>query len=269
MLHTKIGFIGFGSMGSSLCEGWLKAKALSKEQIFFTRKHVDKALQIEKKMGIQFLLLKDLIATADVLFFCIEPQSLSEVLHAMQKIPHEKKLFVTVVSGAPFSTYQQFLGEDIALIRAMPNTPVQLLEGMTALAALKKVSASQLSFIKHLFASLGGVEVVKEDQINTAVGLSGSSPALFFKIAESFIKIGVAEGLAPDVSQRFIAQTLIGAGSMLKYQDKTPQELVSEIAVRGGSTEKGLQVFNDSQLGHALENVVNTFIAHARGKKHD
>lgn len=266
MSKYKIGFIGFGNMGSAICRGWLKSKVLQPNEICFNRKNIDKAKQIEADYKITYLSLEKLIETADIIVFCVEPFSLREILDLFPKKNYSDKLFITIISGINSLVYQNYLGKNIQLMRTMPNTSVEVLEGMTAVCYTEKTTEKNREYSLKLFQNLGKAEEVLEEMINVSVGLSGSCPALIYRITEAIAQVGVKEGLSYEKSLVFVTQTLVGAAKMIFEKNLSPKELIREIVVEGGSTAKGLQSYDQLQIDNLISSVIQIFIDHARSK---
>ena len=210
--NPKIAFLGAGNMAEALVAGIVKGKLSEPEflratDISPTRLEVLKD-RYQMQVGAQNL---DAVLWADVIILCVKPQVVNEVLTEIQSGLSEKQLVISVAAGIPIKGIQDKIGQTIPLVRAMPNTPSVIQEGVTALAGCNGLSFDQLKVAQGLFESVGQVVVVDESLMDAVTGLSGSGPAYVFLAIEALIDGGVRVGLPRNIAHILAVQTVLGA----------------------------------------------------------
>jgi len=170
--------------------------------------------------------------------------------------------FITGVSSA-------FLRDQLKaahpIIRLMPNTPCLLGAGMTGVFFGPRTPPALKTRITKILKSLGEVEAVaRETELDAVTGLSGSGPAFVYLLAQGLAAGGVAAGLKPIQAAKLAYQTLAGAAQMLRETGRTPEELIAQVATKGGTTEAGLKVLSEDQVTKILEGAVAAAVRRAR-----
>ena len=251
--NPKIAFLGAGNMAEALVAGILKAKLSAPEfllatDISSTRLEVLKD-QYQIQIGAQNL---DAVLWADVIILCVKPQVINEVLTEIQSSVSEKQLVISIAAGVPIKGIQDKIGQTIPLVRAMPNTPAVIQEGVTALAGCKGLSLEQLKVAQALFESVGKVVVVDESLMDAVTGLSGSGPAYVYLAIEALIDGGVRVGLPRNIAHILAVQTVLGAAKMVRETGEHPALLKDRVTSPGGTTISGLQRLEEGGLRATL-----------------
>lgn len=223
------GAIAGGVVASGLCQ---------KDEICVC----DKASSVLKKYDSD---VKTSINNRDALFgdyiiLAVKPFILPEVLKELSGFDRqelERKVFVSIVAGVPVETIKNALGNNIKVVRVMPNTPAQVLEGMTVVAQKQdNVTDAEFSMVINIFNSVGKTEVLPESMINTVTGISGSSPAYVYMLIEAMADAGVRDGLSRAVAYRLAAQSVLGSAKMVLESGKHPGELKDMVCSPKGTT---------------------------------
>ncbi|MGA3214279.1 MAG: pyrroline-5-carboxylate reductase [Acidimicrobiales bacterium] len=149
---------------------------------------------------------------------------------------------VSIVAGVGLGQLEGWLGRDVVVLRAMPNTPALLGAGASALAGAATVAEEDLMWAEGVLSSLGVVARFPEYQLDAVTGLSGSGPAYVFLLAEALVEAGVNEGLEREVSRLFAVQTLLGSARLLAETGDSPEVLRAAVTSPGGTTAAGLRV---------------------------
>jgi len=151
---------------------------------------------------------------------------------------------------------QSALGEGIAVVRAMPNTPAVVRAGAAAIAPGSSASESDLDWASSVLKAVGVVVRVSEDKLDAVTGLSGSGPAYVFVMAESMIEAGVLVGLPRDVAEVLAVQTLLGSASLLESSDEAAASLRAQVTSPGGTTAAGLRALESGGFRSAVLDAV-------------
>jgi pyrroline-5-carboxylate reductase len=180
----------------------------------------------------------------EILVLAMKPQSLDEAATGLASFITPGTLLVSVLAGKTIANLSSKLPQASAIVRAMPNLPVAVGRGITALAANAAATPTQRATAETLLAAAGGVEwLASEDLIDAATAVSGSGPAYVFYLAECLANAGAALGLPDDVAGRLARATVEGSGEMLfRHAGRTPAELRESVTSRGGTTAAALEV---------------------------
>ena len=251
--NLKIAFLGAGNMTEALVAGIIKGK-LSEPSFLLATDISPTRLKLLKdryqiQVGGQNLAA---VLWADVIILCVKPQVVNEVLTEIQSSVSEKQLFITVAAGVPIKSLQKKIGQTIPLVRAMPNTPAVIQEGVTALAGCNGLSIEQLKVAQGLFESVGKVVVVAESLMDAVTGLSGSGPAYVYLVIEALIDGGVRVGLPRNIAHILAVQTVLGAAKMVRETGEHPALLKDRVTSPGGTTIAGLQRLEEGGLRATL-----------------
>ena len=149
------------------------------------------------------------------------------------------------------------------VVRAMPNTPTQIAQGVTGLAAGSRVSVDQMAEVEKVFSLLGHVVVVPENQINALSAISGSGPAYLFYIAEKLIDVATSHGFTHDQAEVMVQGTLLGAAALLDQSGDPPATLRAAVTSPGGTTEQAIAHFDEADLGRIFSDAIDRAIARA------
>lgn len=197
-------------------------------------------------------------AGADVVVLCVKPQQAAEVCRALAlSFEHPSALVISVIAGVSEQSLQSWLGGDVPLVRAMPNTPVLVQSGAIGLHAADGLSDQQRSLAEEILRA-GGVTrwVDQESDMDAVTALSGSGPAYYFLIMEALEAAAVAEGLDRDTARLLSIQTALGAARMAMESDEDPQTLRERVTSPGGTTERALGVLEEGGLRDLLARAV-------------
>ncbi len=257
MKDPKMAFLGAGNMAEALVAGIVKGK-LSKPEFVLATDISPARLEILKdrygiQVGDQNL---DAVSWADVIILCVKPQVINDVLAEIQASLSEKQLVISVAAGVSINRIQEIIGQTIPLVRAMPNTPAVIQEGVTALAGCRDLSLEQLSVAQKIFESVGQVVVVDEALMDAVTGLSGSGPAYIYLAIEALIDGGVRVGLPRNIAHVLAVQTVLGAAKMVKETNEHPALLKDRVTSPGGTTIAGVQRLEEGGLRATLIDAV-------------
>ena len=252
----KIAFVGGGQMAEALIGGMLSAKLCAPERIWATDPAAARLDHLKKKYGIQVGgKNREAVVWGDLVVLAVKPQVVDAVL---REIGSEavRVLVVSIVAGVPIRRIVDACGQVTRVVRAMPNTPAMVHEGMTALAIGPGVSEQEVASVRQIFEAVGKVMPVEERQMDAVTGLSGSGPAYVFLAIEALTDGGVKMGLPRETAGLLAAQTVLGAARMVLETGQHPARLRDQVASPGGSTIAGLHRLEQGGLRAAFINAV-------------
>lgn len=246
----KLGFIGAGNMSGAILDGVLKGGLLRPEQILISNRHEDK-LERFSQQGVRTTVDNLQVAReAELIILGVKPQMFGEVLPQIADEVRGKG----VLSISPGYSLSWLRGQlpNCHVMRAMPNTPLLVGKGCTALAQSDQVPEPLFEAVKAVFSSAGEVFVVPEALLDAVIAIAGSSPAYFFRMAAAMVESGRVLGLGPEQALRMAALAMEGSARMLLESGRTAGELTRQVCSPGGTTLAALTAFDD----HGFEEMI-------------
>jgi len=262
---VMLGFIGGGNMGGALIKGLTAAGLPRPDQILVHDVDRDRLRDLESSYGVKAVdSLTDLVATATIVVLAVKPQVMNRVLTELKgRLPH-RPLIISIAAGVAIDTIARGLGEDLPIVRVMPNTPALVQESASALARNAAVSDHQMEQALKLFEAVGVAVAVEEKLMDAVTGLSGSGPAYVLQFVESLIDGGVLMGLPRPIARKLVVQTVFGTARMILETGRHPAELKDMITSPGGTTISGLQVLEAAGLRGAIMDAVEAATLRSR-----
>ncbi|MCJ7515123.1 MAG: pyrroline-5-carboxylate reductase [Dehalococcoidia bacterium] len=236
----KISFIGGGMMGEAIIRSLLAKKVAKPADIIASDVSPVRRDILKKNYNIKTVAgNKEAVKGAEVVVLAVKPQELGKVLGELKGLSSQQ-LVLSIVAGATLETLDEGLGHS-RLVRAMPNMPAQIGEGMTVWTATADVNQKQKEMAQSIVAALGKeIYVSGEKYIDMATALSGSGPAYVFLIIEALVDAGVHIGMPRDMAEKLVVQTVLGSARAVEVMDKHPAQLKNMVTSPGGTTTEGL-----------------------------
>jgi pyrroline-5-carboxylate reductase len=247
--NQKLGFIGIGNMASAIIGGILKSQFISPDQICMYNPHPEKMQRFVESGCIACSSSAEIIQSCGTVFLCIKPQIFPQVLSELKPIAdsldESAVLFVSIAAGVTFKNLQDVLGLNRPYIRVMPNTPLLLGEGASAVSRTENVTDEEFGRICDIFSCCGAVKEIPEDQMNAIISVSGSSPAYLYRLAKVTCDYAEQRGIDRQTALELFCQTLKGSAEMLLHAERSPQELIDMVTSKGGTTFRLLGVLDN------------------------
>jgi pyrroline-5-carboxylate reductase len=194
----------------------------------------------------------------------VKPQQALQVISEVKDEVSAETLLVSVLAGATTDSIRSALGLDIAVVRAMPNTPMLVDHGATAIARGQFANEDHILAVRQLFEAVGKVEIVPEDLMDAVTGLSGSGPAYVYMVIEALTDGGVKQGIPRPIAHRLAAQTVFGAARLVIDTGKHPAILRDEVTTPGGTAIAAVADLESHGLRTMLIDAVATATARSR-----
>jgi len=275
---ARIAIIGGGNIGEALLSGLLRAGRQTKDLVV-AEKDPARAKQLAEKYSVQVSSVGDAAENAAYVIVAVKPSDVEsvvgEVAEAVAKAENDsvEQVFVTVAAGVTTAYYQSKLPAGAPVIRVMPNAPMVVGGGVSAVSPGSFATAEQLKDVVSIFDAVGGVLTVPETQLDAVTAVSGSGPAYFFLMVEALIDAAVAEGLSRSVATELVSQTMAGSAAMLLESldrqqpagaeamgggiDASAAQLRATVTSPGGTTAAGLRELERGGLRAAVANAVS------------
>ncbi len=236
--------LGCGNMGSAMLAGWL-ARGGAPDAV-----HVMDPAPSDWLKGTGVHLNGPLPGSPAVAVLAVKPQMMGAALPGLAGLARSGTLFVSVAAGTALATLAAALGDEAAIVRAMPNTPAAGGQGITALVGNARAGAGEMAMAEALMAAVGQVvRLESEAQMDAVTGLSGSGPAYVFHLIETMAAAGEAEGLPPALALDLARATVAGAGALAVASGEAPGVLRENVTSPGGTTAAALAVLMDEGAG--------------------
>lgn len=247
MKNVSIGFIGAGNMAGSLIRG-LIAKGSSPADILVSDIDKAKVDEFVQECSIVASSNETIASTADVIVLAVKPQVMAQVCSELTT-DGRNALVISVAAGITSSHLQNWLGDETAIVRCMPNTPALVGQGATGLFANSNTSTEQKLIAEELLNAVGiSAWVNEEKDIDSITALSGSGPAYYFLYMEAMQDAAREFGLDENLVKDFAIQTALGAATLAVESGDSVDELRRKVTSPGGTTERALQKLEDGGL---------------------
>ncbi|CAN5894734.1 pyrroline-5-carboxylate reductase [soil metagenome] len=251
------GFIGAGRMATALIRGMIRAGVASAGAVSASDPLASARDRLVEATGARALASNREVAEAsDVLVLAVKPQGMAEVFEELGPVVGDDHLIISVAAGITMATLASGLGQDMRIVRVMPNTPALIGEGAAGYCLGAGVRPADESIVRHCLESVGRAFRVSESLLDAVTGLSGSGPAFVYVIIEALSDGGVRAGLPRDIAAALAAQTVLGSAKMVLETGEHPAVLKDQVASPGGTTIAGLHCLERGALRAALIDAV-------------
>mgnify|MGYP006055102631 FL=1 len=274
---SRIAIIGGGSIGEALLAGLLRAGKQVKDLVVAERDS-HRAKYLSEKYSVLVTTVRDAVDSATHVVVAVKPADVQHVIGDIAETAAKaesnaaEQVFVTVAAGVTTAYYENKLPAGSPVVRVMPNAPMLVGGGVSALAPGRFATAAHLKEVSSLFDAVGGVLTVAESQLDAVTAVSGSGPAYFFLLVEALVDAGVDAGLTRSVATDLVVQTMAGSAAMLLERldqaapngdtamgltvDTSAAQLRATVTSPGGTTAAGLRELERGGLRAAVANAV-------------
>jgi pyrroline-5-carboxylate reductase len=253
-----LGVIGAGVMGRTLFRGLLDSGLISKAQAWGSARTEATCEVAARELGVPVEVeYEHRLKNTGMLLVCVKPAHAGKVLaHLRESGLPKDTLMVSIMAGLTSSQLEDLLGTANPWIRAMPNTPCIVREGMTVICAGTHATEAQMRGAQRVFEAVGQCLQVDEMYFNAITALSGSGPAYQYLIMESFADAGVRVGLPRHLALTLVAQTAVGAAKMVQASSRHPAALRDDVTTPAGCTIAGLLMLEDGKIRSVLARAI-------------
>ena len=259
----KIGFIGAGNMGYAIMKGIVSSE-LGADVELYAYDMSEAALERAASLGATALgSAAEVVSCSKYVFFAVKPQQLDEVVDSVKNEITCGKVIVSICAGISDEYYAKKTVEDAKVVLVMPNTPLLLGEGATALSCSDTVTAEEFDNVCAIFGSCGKIAVVPRDKMCEIIAINGSSPAFIYLYAQAFIEYAKSVGIDEYAAKGLFAQTLIGSAKMITDSGDDIDTLINKVSSKGGTTIAGLEKLREGGLAEAVDNCCKACTARA------
>jgi len=253
-----LGVIGAGVMGQTLLRGMLDQQLVQPDQVWATSRTQSSCDRVAASLGIAVERdYRHRLANAGILIFCVKPAQITTLLGELRSTSlASDAMMISIAAGVTLDRLEAALGTGHAWIRAMPNTPCVVGQGMTAICGGTATGPEQIERARRIFASVGRCVSLDEQHFNAITALSASGPAYMYLMMEALADAGVRVGLPRDVALSLVTQTMLGAARMVQETGRHPAALRDDVTTPAGCTIGGLLMLEDGKIRSVLARAV-------------
>ncbi|SMX24600.1 pyrroline-5-carboxylate reductase [Boseongicola aestuarii] len=236
--------LGCGKMGGAMLEGWL-TRGLPPSCVHVIDPNAP-MWAAARGVHVNGVLPKD----PSIVIIAVKPQMMGDALPAIKAYGNGETVLLSIAAGTKISAFEEAFGAKTPVVRAMPNTPAAIGQGITAYCRNAHVSDARLELSRALLSAVGKtVALESEDQIDAVTGVSGSGPAYVFHMIEALAAAGVEQGLSDEMAMELAVATVAGAGALAASSDESATQLRINVTSPNGTTQAALEVLMDPETG--------------------
>lgn len=250
-------------MGESLVSGLLRA-GWDQSEVSLCVRRIERGDVLANRTGCSVSLSPgEALSGRDVVVVAVKPRDVPGLVESIRGELAAEQLVISLAAGVTTQSYESWL-DDVAVVRAMPNTPALVGEGVTGIAGGSRASAAHLEQATAILGAVGTVRIMDESLLDAVTAVSGTGPAYVFLLAEALTEAAVREGLPRDIAETFVNQTVRGSGQLLTATDLTPSELRAQVTSPGGTTAAAVHVLEERGFRALVEDAVQAAAIRAR-----
>jgi pyrroline-5-carboxylate reductase len=264
-MSRRIAILGAGRLGESIVRGILSSGWRDPAELAVTVRREERAAELREHYGVEAGTSNaDAVQGAALVIVAVKPQDMGAALAEIADAVTTEQVILSVAAGITTTFIEGHLREGARVVRAMPNAPALVHEGIAGIAKGRSASDEDLSLAEEALGHLGAVVRVAERDLDAVTALSGSGPAYFALLAEAMIEAGLLLGLSREVSTRLVVQTMLGSALLLRDEGIHPVELRENVTSPGGTTTRAIRELERSGVRAAFLNAINAATERSR-----
>src|SRR5262245_43476401 len=249
--------LGAGKAGEALISGVISSGWREPGRIVATARHPERLQELAERHGVRTTLDNaEAVEGADIVVIGVKPQDIEGLLGEIGGAVTDEQMVVSIAAAIPTALIEQPLRDGVPVVRAMPNTPMTVHEGIAGIAAGAHAGEEHLSRAEEVLSSVGRAVRVDEPYMDAITAVSGSGPAYFALLAESMIEAGILLGLSREISTDLVVQTMLGTAKMLRDEKIHPVELREAVTSPGGTTIAAIRELEQAGVRAAFLNAI-------------
>jgi len=261
----KIAILGAGRIGESLISGLLSSGWRAASEVAATSRRAERVAELRERYGVEATLSNhDAAAGAALVVIAVKPQDIEGLLGEIGTLVLPEQTVLSVAAAIPTSRIESRLPAGVPVVRAMPNTPSTVHEGIAGLSAGAHAGEANLDLAEEALSHLGAVVRVPEEALDAITAVSGSGPAYFALLAEAMIEAGILLGLSREISTQLVVQTMFGTAKQLRDEKMHPVELREMVTSPGGTTIAAIRELEMAGVRAAFLNAIQAAMLRAR-----
>ena len=243
-----IGFIGAGNMANAIINGMLSSGKYDPSNIYVfdtdeSKKHIMKLKNVNVCKS-----SKEVVENSEYIVLAVKPQNYKEVLNEIKDYVSDRHVLISIAAGISIDFINSNLNQNCDIVRVMPNTPLLVGLGASAICGSEGIPKEKLDIAAGLFSTSGIVEFLTEDKMNAVISVNGSSPAYIYLFAKAMCDYAQSQGISYKTAMNLICKTMEGSAKMIMESGHTPSELIKMVSSPGGTTLAALDVLDQKDF---------------------
>jgi pyrroline-5-carboxylate reductase len=256
-MNETLAILGCGKIGEILAEGLIASGWRRPDQIWVTSRHQERVADLASKYGFKATTSNsEAVRAAGTIVISVKPQDMDALLGEIAPGVTKDHAIVSVAAAIPTAFIERRIPIDVPVVRAMPNAPAQVREGIAAICPGRHATDEHLKIAEDVLSHVGRVVRLAEPYMDAVTAVSGSGPAYFALIAEAMIDAGIMLGLSRDISTELVVQTMLGTATLLRDAGMHPVELREAVTSPGGTTIMAVRELEQAGVRAALLNAI-------------
>jgi pyrroline-5-carboxylate reductase len=256
-MSERIAILGAGKAGEALIAGIISSGWRQPGDIVATARRQEHLDELQERHGIETTLSNaDAVKEAALVVIAVKPQDIESLLGDISGSVSPRQTVLSIAAAIPTTLIERHLADGVPVVRAMPNTPVTVHEGMAGIAPGAHAEEEHLARAEEVLGSVGRSVRVDEDYMDAITAVSGSGPAYFALLAESMIEAGILLGLSREISTDLVVQTMLGTAKLLRDEKMHPVELREMVTSPGGTTIAAIRELEQAGVRAAFLNAI-------------
>jgi pyrroline-5-carboxylate reductase len=261
----RLAILGTGKIGEALLKGLLGSGWRRPDEIAVSVRRPERADELRERYGVEPTLSNaEAIRDAAMVVVAVKPQDIEGLLGEVGTLILPEQTVLSIAAAIPTARIESRLSDGVPVVRAMPNTPSTVHEGIAGLCAGAHASDEHLDLAEEALSHLGAVVRVPEQAMDAVTAVSGSGPAYFALLAEAMIEAGILLGLSREISTQLVVQTMLGTAKQLRDEKMHPVELREMVTSPGGTTIAAIRELEIAGVRAAFLNAIQAAMVRAR-----
>jgi pyrroline-5-carboxylate reductase len=261
----RVAILGAGTIGEALVAGLLSAGWRTPGEIVATGRREERLTELTERFGISTTLSNaEAVAGAALVVIAVKPQDFEVLLGEIGGLLDPAQTVLSVAAAIPTTKIEQLIAPGVPVVRAMPNAPATVHEGIAGVCAGAHAGDEHLSIAEDVLSHLGAVVRVPEPAMDAVTAVSGSGPAYFALLAEAMVEAGILLGLSREITTRLVVQTMLGTAKLLRDEHIHPVELREAVTSPGGTTIRAIRELERAGVRAAFLNAIQAAMERSR-----
>jgi pyrroline-5-carboxylate reductase len=263
--ERRIAVLGAGKIGEALISGLLSSEWRDPSEIVATGRRSERLDELRERYHVRTTLSNaEAAAGARLVVIAVKPQDIEALLGEIGGILGGEQTVLSIAAAIPTTAIERHLSSGVPVVRAMPNTPSTVHEGVAGICAGAHADEEHLRLAEEALAHLGAVVRVPERSMDAITAVSGSGPAYFALLAEAMIEAGILLGLSREISTQLVVQTMLGTAKQLRDERMHPVELREMVTSPGGTTIAAIRELESAGVRAAFLNAIQAAMVRSR-----
>ncbi len=261
----RVAILGAGTIGEALLAGFLSGGWREAGEIVATGRREERLEEVRERHGVEVTSSNaSAVAGAALVIIAVKPQDFEALIGEIAPLVSSEQTVLSIAAAIPTAMIESRLSEDVPVVRAMPNTPSVVHEGIAGVCAGAHADEEHVGLAEEALEHLGAVVRVPEPYMDAVTAVSGSGPAYFALLAEAMIEAGILLGLGREVSTQLVVQTMLGTAKLLRDEQIHPVELREKVTSPGGTTIRAIRELENAGVRAAFLNAIQAAMERSR-----